>query len=146
MSELRVPRHLLLEMHEHAEAIYPEECCGVMIGATDGPGTFVLDRLVKADNEREDEARHNRFLIEPITILKAQKAAREAGLDIIGYYHSHPDHPSEPSDFDREHAWPQLSYVIVSVRQGKVATEQSWRLTDDRSRFEEESISVEETT
>jgi proteasome lid subunit RPN8/RPN11 len=79
-------------------------------------------------------------LINPETVLAAHKEARSLGLDIVGYYHSHPDHPAQPSDFDREHAWPGLSYLIVSVQGGKVAEARSWRLTDERDRYEEETV------
>jgi proteasome lid subunit RPN8/RPN11 len=73
-------------------------------------------------------------------VLAAHKEARGLGLDVVGYYHSHPDHPSRPSDFDRDHAWPGLSYLIVSVQKGTVADERSWRLADERDRFDEETI------
>ena len=97
-------------------------------------------RLVGAENEREDENRHNRYLIPPEVILRTEREARADGLDVVGYYHSHPDHPSRPSDFDRDHAWPGYSYLIVSVREGRARDERSWRLSDDRSRFDEEPI------
>jgi proteasome lid subunit RPN8/RPN11 len=122
----------------HGEASYPEECCGFLIGRAEGDSTSV-ERLLAVANERQD-SRHNRFLIHPETVLAAHKEARAAGLDVVGYYHSHPDHPARPSELDREHAWPGLSYVIVSVQGGKVAEARSWRLTDDRERFEEEAI------
>jgi proteasome lid subunit RPN8/RPN11 len=93
-------------------------------------------------NERQD-SRHNRFLIHPETVLAAHKEARGLGLDVVGYYHSHPDHPAQPSEFDREHAWPGLSYVIVAVRNGRAEEARSWRLSDDRERFGEEEMAVE---
>jgi len=103
-------------------------------------------RLVGAENEREQENRHNRYLIPPEVILRTEREARAEGSDIIGYYHSHPDHPSKPSAFDREHAWPGYSYLIVSVRGdgsaggGRARDERSWRLSNDRKRFDEEPI------
>ena len=135
----------------HGEAAYPEECCGILVGRTEkaagGDGAAPADsvlvrvvRLVAAENEREDENRHNRYLIPPKVILRTEKEARADGLDVVGYYHSHPDHPSRPSDFDRDHAWPGYSYLIVSVRDGRARDERSWRLRDDRSRFDEEPI------
>ncbi|HVT59073.1 MAG TPA: M67 family metallopeptidase [Thermoanaerobaculia bacterium] len=98
-----------------------------------------VERVVPAVNERQD-SRHNRFVISPATVLAAHKEARAAGLEVVGYYHSHPDHPAEPSEFDREHAWPGLSYLIVSVREGRLDTARSWRLRDDRERFDEEPL------
>jgi len=138
MNGIALTPHDLQAIGGHGEASYPEECCGFLIGRAEGDSTSV-ERLLAVDNERQD-SRHNRFLIHPETVLAAHKEARAAGLDVVGYYHSHPDHPARPSEFDREHAWPGLSYVIVSVQGGKVAEARSWRLTDDRERFEEEAI------
>lgn len=134
-----VPR-FRVAIGQHGAATYPEECCGVLIGRPmlERPGHLVL-KLRPVENERKD-SRGNRFLIHPETVLAAQKEARELDFDVIGYYHSHPDHPAEPSDFDREHAWPGLSYVIVSVLEGEVGQVRSWRLSDDRSGFEEEPL------
>jgi proteasome lid subunit RPN8/RPN11 len=140
----------------HGAEAYPEECCGVLIGrcqlegpeGPEGPegsagadGSTVVEQLLSVDNERAD-SRHNRYVITPETVLAAQKQARAAGLDIVGYYHSHPDHPARPSEFDREHAWPGISYLIVSVQQGRAEVARSWRLTDDRERFDEEPITA----
>lgn len=122
----------------HAVRTYPEECCGFLLGEERG-GTTRVDRVVPAANERQD-SRHNRFVMSPETVLAAHKEARAAGLSVVGYYHSHPDHPAEPSDFDREHAWPGLSYLIVAVRRGRVDRARSWRLRDDRERFLEEEV------
>jgi proteasome lid subunit RPN8/RPN11 len=134
------PGHLEA-MQRHASASYPEECCGFLIGEA-GAAATVVARVAPAGNERE-ESRHNRFLIHPEAVLAAHKEARALGLDVVGYYHSHPDHPAQPSEFDREHAWPGLSYVIVSVQAGSAAEARSWRLSDDRERFEEEEISMQ---
>ncbi|HEX4961629.1 MAG TPA: M67 family metallopeptidase [Thermoanaerobaculia bacterium] len=131
------PRHLQT-ITRHGASSYPEECCGFLIGRFDG-GVTVVERVLSVGNERQ-ESRHNRYLISPETVLAANKEARGLGLDVVGYYHSHPDHPARPSEFDRDHAWPGLSYVIVSIEGGKVADTRSWRLSDDRERFEEETI------
>lgn len=133
-----LPRHMLT-IDRHASMSYPEECCGVLIGRSSSEGTTFVERVLSVGNERQD-SRHNRFLISPETVLAAHKEARNLGLDIVGYYHSHPDHPARPSDFDREHAWPGLSYLIVSVQGGKVAEARSWRLADERDRYEEEAV------
>jgi proteasome lid subunit RPN8/RPN11 len=141
MSRLFIlPRHLLA-IGRHGESSYPEECCGFLIGRAGGASTAV-ERLLPVSNERQD-SRHNRFLIHPETVLAAHKEARALRLDVVGYYHSHPDHPAQPSEFDREHAWPGLSYLIVSVARGKAAEARSWRLADDRERFAEEEITQE---
>jgi proteasome lid subunit RPN8/RPN11 len=138
MSRLVIsPRHLQT-IGRHATASYPDECCGVLIGHTLEDAT-VVERLLSVGNERQD-SRHNRYLISPETVLAAQKEARTLGLDIVGYYHSHPDHPAKPSDFDREHAWPWVSYLIVSLQGRKVVDTRSWRLNEDRESFDEEMI------
>lgn len=90
-------------------------------------------------NERADSA-HNRYKVSGLTLMRAEQALEARGLEIVGYYHSHPDHPSQYSDYDRDHALPNMSYVIVSVLAGEAVTTQSWRLTDDRSRMDEEEI------
>ncbi len=141
MNRIVIAPEDLQTIGRHGEATFPEECCGFLIGRVVGEGgeTTVVERLLPVANERPD-SRHNRYVIEPETVLAAHKEARAAGADVVGYYHSHPDHPSRPSDFDREHAWPGLSYLIVSVQKGRAADARSWRLADDRDRFDEEII------
>jgi proteasome lid subunit RPN8/RPN11 len=141
MSRLVITPQDLEAIGRHGEATFPEECCGFLIGRTraENGGTTVVERLLPVENERAD-SRHNRYVIQPETVLAAHKEARVVGADVVGYYHSHPDHPSRPSDFDREHAWPGLSYLIVSVQQGRAADSRCWRLADDRDRFDEETI------
>jgi len=141
MSRLVISTPHLHTAGQHAAASYPDECCGVLIGRILGDST-VVERVLSADNERDD-SRHNRYLINPETVLAAHKEARALGLDVVGYYHSHPDHPARPSEFDREHAWPGVSYLIVSVEKGNVADSRSWRLADDREKFDEEEIEKE---
>jgi len=131
------PRHLHT-VGRHAAMSYPDECCGVLIGRS-LEGATVVERVLSVGNERQD-SRHNRYLISPETVLAAQKEARSLGLDVVGYYHSHPDHPAKPSDFDREHAWPWVSYLIVSVENRNVVDTRSWRLAEDRESFVEEPI------
>ena len=138
MSRLVISGRHLQTVTRHASMSYPDECCGVLIGRTLGD-TTVVERLLSADNERDD-SRHNRYLINPETVLAAHKEARALGLDVVGYYHSHPDHPARPSEFDREHAWPGMSYLIVSVEKRKVVEARSWRLADDREGYDEEII------
>jgi proteasome lid subunit RPN8/RPN11 len=138
MYRLRITSDHLRAIDRHGEQTYPEECCGFLIGQASGDRT-VVERLLPVANERQD-SRHNRYVINPETVLAAHTEARAAGADVVGYYHSHPDHPSKPSDFDREHAWPGLSYLIVSVQKGRAADARSWRLADDRDQFDEEEI------
>lgn len=125
-------------VHSHLCRAYPEEGCGVLLGR-ETAGRREIEQVIGFDNVRED-SRHNRYLISPEQFLAAERQARTAGLDVIGIFHSHPDHPSRPSAFDLDHAWPWYSYLIVSVEQGEVKDAHAWRLTDDRSRFEPEDL------
>lgn len=134
-----IPRHSMA-IERHAEAAYPEECCGVLIGRPlgDEPGHLV-EQILPARNDHE-EGRDRRFVISPEVVLAAHKQARAKGQEVIGYYHSHPDHPARPSAFDREHAWPGVSYLIVSVDRGKAGELKSWRLAPGAGDYEEETV------
>lgn len=125
-------------VHSHLCRAYPEEGCGVLLGH-EREGSREVMRVVPLDNLRED-SRSNRYLIAPEQFLAVDRSAREAGLEVLGFFHSHPDHPPEPSGFDREHAWPWYSYLIVAVEKGRNAGQRAWRLRDDRSAFDEEPI------
>jgi proteasome lid subunit RPN8/RPN11 len=126
------------QVHTHLCRAYPEEGCGVLVGRDEGTERIV-ERVIPLDNRREGE-RSRRYLIPPEELLVVERDAREAGLDVLGFFHSHPDHPARPSAFDLEHAWPYYSYLIVSVAHGRVAAAASWRLVPDRTRFEPETI------
>jgi len=91
---------------------------------------------------RRDDSPRNRFSVNAQDVLEAEKAARQQGIDVVGWYHSHPDHPARPSQFDRDHAWPWYSYIIVSVAEGKPQDMTSWRLNDDRAEFSPEGIDI----
>ncbi len=140
MQILLLNEKLAKGIRAHGAGTYPHECCGALLGLDSEAGreVRVLFQLV---NRRTDSPR-NRFSVTPEDVLDAERAARDAGLDVVGWYHSHPDHPAIPSEFDREHAWPWYSYVIVSVAKGEAQTLASWRLADDRMRFEPEKISA----
>jgi proteasome lid subunit RPN8/RPN11 len=129
-------------IRRHGEADYPAEACGLIGGAVEADRKVVL-QLVPLANQRTDSAR-NRYLIDPLSFRRAQERLDRDGLEVIGVYHSHPDHAPAPSAFDREHAWPWLSYVIVGVGAGHAGDLKSWVLTDDRGTFAEESITIEE--
>jgi proteasome lid subunit RPN8/RPN11 len=129
----------MTRMHAHAAQAYPEECCGVMLGTDDDTGRRQVIDVLEVANVK-DEARTRRYLMDPAALLAAEKTARQRGIDVVGIYHSHPDHPSQASEFDREHAMPFWSYLIVSCRKGAVASTQSWRLREDRTAFDEEAL------
>ena len=138
---LIVPYRLLEQMNEHVEEAYPEEGAGFLLGQ---PGE--VKEILALANSREDGARHNRFLFTPEDYLKAEMKAEALGLDLIGVFHSHPDCPNIPSEYDREWAQPFFSYIITRVDHGKAIHTRSWRLVEDRSRYEEEEIKVTNIT
>ncbi len=123
----------------HAERDYPHECGGMLIGEFDSNKKTVVETF-PLENAREEEARHDRILILPTDVLKAERYAREKKLDIVGYYHSHPDDTAVPSQYDLDHALPVWSYVIASVIEGNVADIRSWEMENDRSKFNEEQV------
>jgi len=149
--ELGITAELAEKIREHGVETYPYECCGALLGRD-------LDILAFDPNEnsrkisrevlslfplvnRRDDSPRNRFAVTADDVREAEKAASAQGLEVIGWYHSHPDHPAKPSDFDRDHAWPWYSYIIVSVHTGVPQDMTSWRLKDDRSGYMEEKIS-----
>jgi len=134
---LAISKELLDQIHVHGEQAYPEEGAGFLIGSDSK-----VENILPLHNAREDEARHNRFLITPEDYLKAELTADQLGLSLIGVFHSHPDHPNRPSEYDREWAQPFFSYIITSVQSGKAVESRSWRLTEDRLKFEEEKIDI----
>jgi proteasome lid subunit RPN8/RPN11 len=125
------------------ESLYPHECCGLLLGREDGDGRAILEAL-PIENAREEGERHHRFVIEADDFLRGELAARKKGLDVLGIYHSHPDHPAQPSDYDCEHALPYYSYIIVAVEKGRAAALHSFVLAPDRSGFAQESIECEQ--
>ena len=139
--ELKLSNKVLSQIQADGENAYPEEGAGLMLGK-DLDGKRVVQAILPLNNAREDEARHNRYLITAEDMMAAEMEAMRMGLDIVGIFHSHPDHPNRPSEFDREWALPWFSYVITSVQNGKAAGSRSWRLANDRQSFFEEMIVV----
>jgi proteasome lid subunit RPN8/RPN11 len=123
-------------IREHGRETYPHECCGALIGR-DGDVTDTL-----ALPNTTDEGPRRRFLVRPSDYRAAEARATELGAELLGFYHSHPDHPAQPSQYDLDHAWPSFSYVIISVREGQPGDIRSWRLREDRSAFDEEEIAA----
>jgi proteasome lid subunit RPN8/RPN11 len=131
----------LTEMRQHGERDYPFECCGLMLGRFEADGRKSVVETYPISNAREEEAKRNRFLIRPEEMMRGEKYARERSLDVVGIYHSHPDEPAVPSNYDLERAWPTYSYIVVSVEQGSAVDLRSWEMELDRSRFNKEEIS-----
>ena len=140
---LLISDELLQRIHAHGEAAYPEEGAGLLLGRVVGSNTRV-ERLLEFSNAREQSARHNRYLLTPEDYLRGEMEAARLDLDVIGVFHSHPDHPNRPSEFDREWAMPFLSYVITSVQSGRAVDSRSWLLSEDHAQFTEETIIVVE--
>jgi proteasome lid subunit RPN8/RPN11 len=121
-------------IRRHGVDTYPNECCGALIGR-DG----VVTTTYALPNTTEEGPRR-RFLVRPGDYREAEKRARAAGGDLLGFYHSHPDHPARPSQYDLDHAWPVFSYIIVSVHNGEPQDMTSWRLREDRTAFDQEDL------
>lgn len=136
--KLIVPAEVEQAMRAHAREAYPDECCGALLGTETAEARYI-QQVVRLENERTDE-RRRRFYISPQQVLQVERYARAQGLELLGFYHSHPDHPATPSEYDRQHALPYYSYPIVSVQQGEPHEMRSWRLRDDRSGFDEEVL------
>jgi proteasome lid subunit RPN8/RPN11 len=140
---LEMDQKLLADIQDHGEQAYPEEGAGFLIG-TDGESRQIL-RIYPLRNAREEGARHNRYIITPKEYLEGEAEADRLGMTLLGVFHSHPDHPNQPSEYDRDWAQPFFSYIITSVDKGKAAASRSWRLLEDRSAFMEEPIMVRNT-
>ena len=139
-------------LRAHGEETYPNECCGVLLGknivkeSDTAAAINHVQKIIRAGNTRTDSA-HNRYNIAPQELVKIQRQARGLGLDIVGFYHSHPDHPAQWSktDFAEAH-WLGCSYIITSIEQGKAATTNSFLLsgtTEDNKKFEDEAIQID---
>ncbi|BAZ01484.1 Mov34/MPN/PAD-1 family protein [Tolypothrix tenuis PCC 7101] len=143
-----LPEHLQI-IRTHAESTYPDECCGIILGHVTLEGKTVVEIMptenawnTEAANfsgDRTTETERRRYAIAPQVMLQAQRKARDRSLNIIGIYHSHPDAAAIPSECDRLYAWPEYSYIIVSVQKGKAETLQSWSL-DESHQFQPEAI------
>jgi proteasome lid subunit RPN8/RPN11 len=131
------------QIEAEGEKAYPNECCGILIGREeqrDGPGRRIVERCVAVANDFESGEQFHRFSITPKALMDAEKSAGDAGKLVLGFYHSHPDHPARPSEFDRQHAWPFYSYVIVAIAKGAALDMTSWVLDDVTEAFERQEI------
>jgi proteasome lid subunit RPN8/RPN11 len=131
---LRINAEVDSAIRAHGAETYPDECCGALIGR-DG---IVTDTLA-LPNTTEDGPRR-RFKVRPQDYRAAEGRAGQLGAELLGFYHSHPDHPAKPSQTDLDYAWPFFSYVIVSVLEGVSGDMTSWRLREDRSAFDQENL------
>jgi proteasome lid subunit RPN8/RPN11 len=126
---LKLLQSAYASLRHHGEETYPHECCGVLLGRMEDDGTRVVTSIARAGNTRTDSA-HNRYNIDPKALIRIQREGRQRGEDIIGFYHSHPDHPAQWSQTDLAEAhWFGCSYVITSVEKGKAVLTNSFELT-----------------
>jgi proteasome lid subunit RPN8/RPN11 len=139
---IRIPVSLLREIYGHTEKSYPYECCGVMIGTTDLDKNHTVHAFRPCKNLNTERAR-DRYDMDPLDMLRVEREFENSPWDIIGIYHSHPDHPSRASQTDTERAWPDYSYVIISVQNGTAAGAQSWVLNESDKKFYEEPLLTE---
>jgi proteasome lid subunit RPN8/RPN11 len=133
---------LLQQLRQHGEQTYPHECCGVLIGEFDEAGNKTVKSVVSCGNTRTDSP-HNRYNINPVELVRIQRDARVAGFDIVGFYHSHPDHPAQWSSTDLAEAhWTGCSYVITSIEMGRAVLTNSFLLLEENEskRFVDEAI------
>lgn len=128
----------------HAERTYPDECCGILLGRSKEDNHSITDCMA-LDNSQDDN-RSRRFLITPDQYRAAEETATRTGRELLGFYHSHPDHPASPSAFDTEAALPWFTYLILSVINGTASTLTAWQLDENRARFLERPVVVEHTS
>lgn len=155
---IKTRARVIEEIKRHAEREYPHECCGLLIGRIeeDGRTRIVTETYPVANSWEKADAREHRsqiapgdegtpdhrMLIAPADYMRAERDAMRRGLGVVGDYHSHPDHPAIPSQFDLEHSpWPSMSYIIISVEEGRASEPRSWEMLEDRSGFQEETLS-----
>ncbi|MEC5319886.1 M67 family metallopeptidase [Brenneria populi subsp. brevivirga] len=139
---IRLTKDIEQAIRKEGERTYPNECCGVLLGAGDAQGVTAVARILPIDNAREEEEQYHRFVITADDFLRAEGIARRHALDVVGFYHSHPDHPAVPSEYDRAHALPFYSYIIVAVSERVAGAFTSWRLSADSKQFSQEDVDV----
>jgi proteasome lid subunit RPN8/RPN11 len=135
---IEMPQHALEAIRRHGRETYPEECCGALLGEIAAESARIA-RVEALPNDRQEE-RRRRFRISPEEYIRAEQRAEQEGLSLVGFYHSHPDHPAVPSAYDREHALPFFHYVVLAVSRGEPQEVSSWVLSQDRGEFEREEL------
>jgi proteasome lid subunit RPN8/RPN11 len=137
---LRIPLSIYEQLRGHLEAGYPNEACGALVGRAKEEATEAL-QFVPMRNTIQDRP-HDRYALDPLEQLKVQKDAEQRGMEIVGFAHSHPDHPPRPSRFDTDHAWPFYSYVVAAVDNGVLREARAFRLDEAERAFKEEKLEV----
>ena len=139
---LKLTREIEEKIRQAGAAAYPNECCGILFGSEEN-GVNTVKALKSIENARESGEQYHRFLITAEDMMDAELEARKLGFEIVGFYHSHPDHPARPSDYDRDHALPFYSYIILRVAEGRPELMTSWRLQLSREAFDSEELEIE---
>ncbi|HEX3355809.1 MAG TPA: M67 family metallopeptidase [Tepidisphaeraceae bacterium] len=139
MSALHLRPEFVKQIEVEGSAAYPNECCGIMFG-TDSGGKRIVQQLMPVKNDFESGEQYHRFSISPKQLMDAEKFASDTKQMVLGFYHSHPDHPARPSEYDREHAWPFYSYVIVAISKGEPVDMTSWLLQEETETFSRQEI------
>lgn len=143
MSVLILPATLARQIEHDGQSIYPNECCGILIGTdelVDRETHRRVEELQPVANEFDSAEQHHRFLISADIVRRAEERLSGSGRMILGFYHSHPDHPARPSEFDRQQAWPFYSYLIVSIVRGQTVDMTSWLLDESSRTFKRQDI------
>ena len=139
MNALHLPANLARQIEREGAKAYPNECCGILIGG-EKDGKRTVERLEAVENAYDAAEQYHRFSISPETLMRVDRVAGKEGKLVLGFYHSHPDHPARPSETDRQAAWPFYSYVIVSIAQRKPVDMTSWLLDEETSLFRRQDI------
>ena len=134
---------LLEAIRGHGAETYPEECCGALLGSRKGEDVRV-ERIERLVNAREGD-RRSRYVVAPTEYVRVERLADREGLSLLGFYHSHPDHPAVPSDYDREHALPFFHYLVLAVAGGTPGETAAWILREDRGVFGREDLISKES-
>lgn len=140
-----ISNEIIERIRQRAGEVYPQECVGALLGVSSGGNGREVRRVldvVPLENRRDEQTARHRYLVLPEDYRALEREATGRRLDILGFWHSHPDHPARPSTYDREHALPWYSYVIVAVLAGEPVDIRGWMLSDDRSRFEPDPITA----
>ena len=139
---LKLTREIEEKIRQAGAKAYPNECCGILFGSEEN-GVNTVKALKSIENARESDEQYHRFLITAEDMMRSEREARKLGLEIVGFYPSHPDHPAQPSDYDRDHALPFYSYIILRVAQGRPELMTSWQLRLSREAFDSEELEIE---
>ncbi len=142
--KLSMPGRLMEEINQFGENSYPEEGAGLILGVAKEDGREAR-RILHMSNHFERDSRSHRYRLDPREILQAEELAEQLGLEVIGVFHSHPDHPAAPSQYDLDWAMPWYLYLITSIEDGTATESRIWRMEEDRSRMVEEQLEIEDS-